>query len=184
MYLGYYVNDSRNNVTRFRLISLKFRIKLIDMRTLEKIIIAGVVGTSLMTLYSYLISERENEQFREPELLNSLIDRSKILPKIQDKRIHPAGWSAHYSIGILFVSSYYFLWKKMLCKPTVAKTLITGSVSGLIGIASWKFFFSQHDNPPSNDRAGYYKQLFVAHIIFTVTAVLTYKNLGQCKKNE
>lgn len=152
------------------------------MKTAGKIIIAGIVGTSLMTLYSYLVSEKEKQQFREPELLNALIDRSKVLPEIQDNSTHPAGWGTHYGIGILFVISYHLLWKNILCRPTIANTLTAGAVSGLIGIVSWKVFFSQHDNPPHNDRSGYYRQLFVAHLIFTTTAALAYRSLGRCEK--
>lgn len=148
------------------------------MKTAGKIIIAGVVGTSLMTLYSYLKSEKEDEQFREPELLNELIDRSKLFPTIKEESTHPAGWGAHYAIGISFVTAYHFLWRNSLCRPSIAKTLVVGSVSGLLGIASWKIFFSQHDNPPHNNRSGYYRQLFVAHLIFTAAAVLAYKGLG------
>jgi len=151
------------------------------MKKISEIIVAGVVGTSLMTLFSYLMSEKENEQFREPELLNALIDRSKILPAIKNSRTHPAGWGVHYGIGILFVISYYVIWRKVLCAPTLATTLLSGSASGLIGIASWKVFFSEHDNPPKNDRDAYYCQLFVAHLIFTAAAVLTYKNLNSFK---
>lgn len=136
---------------------------------------AGVIGTTLMTMYSYFISKKDKQQYREPELLNALIDRSKYLPQISDKTTHPAGWGAHYTIGILFVLSYKMLWEKSLEKPTLAKTLIIGAASGLVGILSWKIFFLEHDNPPSNYRQGYYRQLFFAHIIFGISAVETYK---------
>lgn len=148
------------------------------MKTAEKIIIAGIVGTSVMTLYSYLVSKKEKEQFREPELLNALIDRSHYLPSIGDNHTHPAGWGLHYGIGITFVAAYRLLWKASLHNPTFTKTLIIGAVSGAIGIASWKVFFSQHDNPPRNDRQGYYRQLFIAHLIFAAGAALTYKKLN------
>lgn len=152
------------------------------MKRLGKIVIAGVAGTSLMTLYSYFKSEKEDEQFREPVLLNALIDRSKLFPQIKEESTHPAGWCAHYAIGITFVAAYHLLWRESLCKPKIGKTFVMGSISGLTGIASWKIFFSQHDNPPYNDRAGYYRQLFIAHLIFTAAAVLTYKGLGPCDR--
>jgi len=151
------------------------------MNTAGKILVAGIIGTTFMTVFSYLIANKEEEQYREPELLNSLIDRSKYLPSIRNKKTHPAGWAAHYIIGILFMLSYKMLWHKALKKPSITKTIIIGSASGAVGIVSWKIFFSQHDNPPHNDRYGYYRQLFFAHIIFSASAVLTYRQLSSQK---
>jgi hypothetical protein len=42
------------------------------------ILIPAMVGTSGMTLFSYLVSEAKHENFREPEVLRQLIKR---LPK-------------------------------------------------------------------------------------------------------
>jgi hypothetical protein len=55
--------------------------------------------------------------------------------------------------------------------------MLLGAISGLIGIAAWKIFFSTHDNPPGNNRFGYYGQLFIAHLIFSTAAILTFKGL-------
>lgn len=151
------------------------------MNTAGKIIVASIVGTTFMTMFSYLISKKAKEQYREPELLNTLIDRSKSLPSAPNKEVHPAGWAAHYAIGILFVMSYRIFWKKSLTKPTLAKTLLIGAASGTVGIVSWKIFFSEHDNPPQNDRQGYYRQLFFAHIIFGASSILTYKLMSADK---
>lgn len=149
------------------------------MKAFEKIIIAGVVGTTFMTLYSYLKAKKENQEYVEPIMINKLIDNSKNLPSIKDEEIHPAGWGLHYATGISFVGLYWLLWKKVLTKPTTAKILIVGSISGLAGIAVWKSLFTQHDRPPKNYRNGYYRQLFVAHIIFSIFALTTYKSLEQ-----
>lgn len=148
------------------------------MKTTGKIIVAGLVGTTLMTLYSYYISKKEKEQYREPELLNALVDRSRYLPQIADKQKHPFGWAAHYGIGIMFVIAYRLLWKESLKNPSLFRTAVIGAASGGIGIVSWKFFFSEHDNPPANDRQGYYRQLFYAHIIFSASAIITYRLLS------
>jgi len=152
------------------------------MKTAGKIIVAGLIGTTLMTMYSYYRSAKEKQQYREPELLNALIDRSRYLPAIKNKHIHPFGWGTHYAIGLLFVLSYRLLWKKSLTDPTIFSTLVIGSASGTIGVLSWKTFFSEHDNPPPNDRQGYYRQLFYAHLLFTAAAVLTYKSITGSSK--
>ncbi|MGQ2985007.1 hypothetical protein [Flavobacterium sp.] len=145
------------------------------MKPLEKIIIAGIAGTTLMTLYSYWKSKKEGEEYVEPIMINKLINNSDSLPEIRNKELHPAGWGLHYLTGIAFVAAYWLLWRKALKDPGVARLLVIGALSGMAGIAAWKIFFAAHDNPPHNYRHGYYRQLFTAHIIFTITAILVYK---------
>jgi len=145
------------------------------MKAISKIIIAGIVGTTFMTLYSRYKSEDEDEQYTEPVLLNKLIDRSGMHVKVNNN--HPAGWLWHYSIGILFVTSYYVLWRKSLREPTLAKIFVVGSLSGVLAVADWELMFIINPNPPSNDRYGYYRQLFIAHLIFAGFALPTYSFL-------
>jgi len=152
------------------------------MKTVEKIIIAGVVGTTFMTLYSYLKAKKENQEYVEPVMINKLIDNSGNLPAIPDEDNHPAGWALHYATGISFMAVYYLLWKKALAKPGLPKLLTIGALSGLTGIAVWKLLFAQHNRAPYNYRSGYYRQLFIAHIIFTLFAIPTYKALGNSNK--
>lgn len=145
------------------------------MKAVEKIIIAGIVGTTCMTIYSYLKAKKEKEHYVEPVLLNELIDNSKNLPVIEKEETHPAGWTLHYATGVLFVLAYWLLWRKALYRPTIAKIITIGSLSGMTGILVWKILFSSHSDPPRNNRNGYYRQLFFAHIVFSVFAIVTYK---------
>jgi hypothetical protein len=142
---------------------------------LSKIIIAGIVGTSFMTLYSYYISKKEKDDFVEPVLLNELIDRSENLPDVEDKKTNPAGWVAHYALGVVFVLCYYVIWHRALKSPGIVRGLILGAGSGAVGIISWKLMFAANDNPPQNHRYKYYRQLFYAHLIFSTLALFGYK---------
>ena len=152
------------------------------MKPIEKIVIAGIVGTTFMTLYSYIKSKREHQQYVEPVMINKLIDNSENLPEIKDEYHNPYGYILHYATGTGFMAAYYLLWEKALARPTFAKTLSLGVLSGITGIAVWKLLFVQHERPPHNYRYGYYRQLFIAHIIFTLFAIPTYKVLGNCKE--
>ncbi|WP_294820240.1 hypothetical protein [uncultured Flavobacterium sp.] len=145
------------------------------MRTAAKIILAGVVGTTFMTLYSYIISKREKQEFTEPVLLNKLMATSENLPEIDNDKKHPAGWLAHYGVGVLFVTCYWFLWRRSLRSPGIVKGLLVGAASGVVAIISWKLMFAANDNPPKNDRYRYYRQLFIAHLIFSILALFGYK---------
>jgi hypothetical protein len=148
------------------------------MKTTEKVIIAGLVGTSFMTLYSYLKAKREKQEYVEPVLLNKLVDNAQNLPEVDDNDTHPIGWGLHYATGIAFMGAYYVLWKTVLLRPTPARIIIVGTVSGAVGITVWKLMFSQHKNPPKNYRYGYYRQLLIAHIIFSLAGIVTYKALN------
>lgn len=152
------------------------------MKTMEKVIISGVAGTALMTFYSYLKAKEENEKYSEPEMLNELIDNSKNLPEIKNEESHPLGWLMHFGTGISFVAIYRLIYKKALQKPDLKNIITIGSLSGIAGILIWESIFSIHENPPKNDRKGYFRQLFFAHIVFSAAALLTYKNLNGCVK--
>jgi len=39
----------------------------------KKVLSSGTIGTSAMTIFSYLVSELMSENFREPEIQTSLI---------------------------------------------------------------------------------------------------------------
>ena len=126
---------------------MEIRIQIDSMETTLHIFLAGIVGTSVMTLYSYWMSELENRQYREPELLNGLVKRSEYLNDRMDIKTFPAGWAAHYLIGITFAISYFFIWPKSLYDPTTPIVLAVGSASGIIGVIELKIFFL-YNNPP------------------------------------
>ena len=115
-------------------------------------------------------------------MINKLIDNSENLPEVGDEDVHPLGWGLHYLAGIAFVASYWLIWNRALKKPSALKILTVGALSGGAGIAVWKLLFTQHHNPPRNYRYGYYKQLLIAHIVFSAFALSSYKGLEYLEK--
>lgn len=139
-----------------------------------RIVLAGAIGTTFMTLYSYAAANKEQRQYREPELLNKLVDKAPVdLPKVKKNNV--MGWLVHYGIGLTFSTVYDIIWRKTSVLPTTKSSLIMGAISGAIGILGWKAFFSAHPNPPKTHFKGFYAQLMVAHIIFGLFAKLGYK---------
>lgn len=143
--------------------------------SLKRIIIAGAIGTTFMTLYSYWASKKEREQFLEPALLNELAEDAEVLPEAGDEETNPVGWAGHYGQGFVFVAAYYYLYRNALQKPSVAKGIFAGAVSGIIGIAIWEAMFRMSKNPPKTERYRYYRQLFIAHLIFSTFAIYGYR---------
>lgn len=142
------------------------------MEILE-ILTASIFGTIIMTAFSYFISERFNELFKEPVLLNLVVASFKI--ELEPKRKSYFGWFVHFLIGVIFVIAYHFIWKYSDFDPTWFCGLIFGIISGFIGIFSWHFMFKMGENPPKIKFKEYYLQLFIAHILFALTVVAVYK---------
>lgn len=105
------------------------------------ILIAGISATSLMTLFSYIVSYINRSEFKEPELLNASLSSSKIFPiKVAKNKL--AGWAIHYFIGLLFVAGFNLIWKFTPLSPSVFTGIVLGFIAGTIGIPGWTVFLS------------------------------------------
>lgn len=145
----------------------------------EDIIIPGIAGTTLMTLFSKVAGEIADENFSEPDLLHKLYHRlAPAEPKPVAKLV---GWLGHYAVGLLFSVVYNKLWDKKLVKASGKNSIWLGALSGALAIGVWKTTFSMHPAPPGIDFKKYYAQLFFAHIVFAMFATLAYQ---QIKKRE
>ena len=146
----------------------------------NKILISAIVGTSAMTLFSYLVSESKNKNFREPEVLGQLVNR---LPNSGSKEsAQMAGWGMHYAIGILFVAIYNQLWKQTKVEPSMTSGTLLGAASGVVGVMGWKLMFEGHPNPPAKNLKPFFGHLLLAHVVFALSSAITYK-LTSCNKS-
>lgn len=150
-----------------------------------KTLVSAAAGTSFMTLYSYLRSGEQNEQFREPEILNRFIQRS--LPdRIAGKSNGESGisgWLLHFGTGLVFSAVYDQIWSKTKTAPTIPKGLIMGGTAGLAGISIWYATFKLLPGPPEVDRNEYFKHLMAAHIVFGLFASLGYRTPADAIKD-
>jgi hypothetical protein len=128
--------------------------------------LSAAAATSTMTLFSYIVSDKEGENFREPDLLGGFLEKSF---GIKEKISQPLGWVSHYLIGAGFAAGYKFLLNTAETQPSPKNGILYGAFAGLAGILSWKVSFENHPNPPKTHRKGFYAQLMVAHLIFGLT---------------
>jgi len=147
------------------------------MTKTENTLLAATAGTTLMTLFSYLISLAEKKNFSEPEHLGTLMHR--LVPGSSKQTTQAAGWGAHYAVGLLFVLAYQELWKGGKIKKTVVNGLILGAFSGALAVLVWKATMKSHPAPPWIDFTKFYIQLVPAHIVFAVCATLTSRLLDE-----
>jgi hypothetical protein len=146
---------------------------------MEKQIVLGltagtVAATTLMTIFSYMVSRLRNRQFTEPVLLNRFLCGFGILKEYQLEK-NPAGWIIHYGVGLLFLIGYYLIWSRTSFDPTWQTALVLGAASGLIGIMGWAIVFKIQSVPPNIRVSEYFTQLFVAHVIFALTATAVFR---------
>lgn len=140
---------------------------------LLQIIMATIAATSLMTLFSYIVSESARELYKEPVLLTYILSALKMEVAPRTKTF--LAWLLHYIIGLAFVVAYHFLWVYDVVEMSWPAAFVLGALSGIIGILGWVLMFELVPQKPNIDFKGYYVQLFFAHIIFGITAFFVYQ---------
>jgi len=136
----------------------------------KQVAAAGITGTTLMTLFSDLVSKIKESNYNEALILGELLNRITPLSK---KQAQVAGWLGHYTVGIGFAAVYATCLKETKRKPTILNGMVYGALSGLAGAAIWHATFKAHPNPPGVDLKNYYKQLVLAHVVFGIVAGVT-----------
>ena len=140
----------------------------------KTILLTGTVATSIMTSFSYLLSGKEKKNYREPELLASLLEKG--WPDLQRKQGLPAGWATHYALGIIWAIAHELILEKTPLKPGPPSALLLGAFGGLTGIIIWGMLFKSNPQPPKIDYRSFYRQLVLAQLIFSTTVVILHKN--------
>ena len=140
---------------------------------LKELLIPSLLGTSAMTLCSFLISEIQEENFLEPANLTRLLKRPPL--NYDNEKALAAGWAAHYAAGVIFVLCYLLLWKKYNIKANISSGIALGAAAGLCGIAAWNLTLKMHPDPPQINKQKYFGHLFLAHIVFGIFATSGYR---------
>jgi len=139
-----------------------------------RIIFAAVTGTAVMTLFSYVMAQIKDDQFREPQLLNALLDSSKSI-SAHSGRKNVAGWLLHFFIGIAFVFLFSLVWNYSSIRPSWLSAAGFGFIAGIIGILGWETMFKLNPAPPDIQLKKFFVQLLIAHIIFALGAFAIYR---------
>lgn len=137
------------------------------------VLIPALVATSAMTAFSYIFSAIVKKQFREPELLNTLLMRwSNRFEQLTKGSV--VGWVIHYLVGIFFMLVFHLLWEGLEIEATVLSGIILGFAAGILGVIGWNITFWIHPNPPKLDFKQYYVHLIASHVVFGISALITY----------
>ena len=153
-------------------VNLTIKQLIMNFYTFIQIVFSSVAATTLMTIFSYMLSVNFRELYKEPVLLSYLLTSLDISLSKRVRRFF--GWLIHYSIGFLFVLAYHILWENEIIEKNWNAALLLGAVSGIVGILGWLMMFKISKYEPNIDFKGYYLQLFFAHVIFGLGALLVY----------
>ena len=147
---------------------------------ISNLIIAGLVGTAVMTLFMYGMTFLTDRVMKVIKILGTMLT----FQTTAKGDLSDSSWSimvgtiAHYTIGLSFTLVYCEIWQVGLGEPNLRFGLIAGFISGLIGILGWRVYFALHPRPPQIvPLKSYLLTLLAAHVIFGVAVTLTYQSL-------
>ncbi len=135
-------------------------------------ILAGLTGTTIMTLFSYAVSKQKKENFNEPELLGYLLQKQ--LNSHNYKPYLLVGWLLHYTLGCLWADIYTTGLSIVNKRPNNKRATLFGLGGGFLGVFIWKAMFKRQRKPLPMHYPQFYLQLFIAHLVFALSASNTY----------
>lgn len=141
------------------------------MEKVKTIIGPSMVGTSAMTIFSYLVAASKDRKFEEPKLLADLV--KQILKKKYKSMAKPAGWAMHYTMGCIMTFVFQEVWRKQGNKVSIKDGFISGAVGGVSGILIWQTIFKLCRDMPRIPLKRFYGHLFLAHLVFGATVAFT-----------
>lgn len=132
----------------------------------KTVIIPAISGTTLMSIFSYVVSHAKGENFKEPKVLAQIVKRALHIHK--NKLPKMSGWAMHYAMGVVMTMVFQHRWKETNTIPATKQGLVAGVIGGLTGIMIWKILFRAHPNPPHIPFMRFAGHLLLAHIIFAL----------------
>ena len=140
----------------------------------SSILLSALAGTAAMTAFSYLISGKQNRNFKEPELLGKAVERA--LPAVGKEPAQFAGWLLHVGTGVIFAAATERMWLRARANRNIGQVLGIGIVNGAAGMIMWEILFKLHPAPPKHRPAKFFGHLLLAHIVFSGTVITVLEN--------
>lgn len=133
-----------------------------------RIILAGAVGTAVMTFGMYLLAYMTKGRYKVVKILGTMLTFQTTPDKgLSDK--HSAIWvglTAHYLVGIGFSFCYAWLWQKDVIEINFIQITLLGLVNGVVAAIVWRIFIAIHPDPPDLPLPRYLTAIALGHILF------------------
>lgn len=149
------------------------------MENLFEMIVAGIIGTVVMSFFMYLFGFISRNEMKMIGVLGTMLTfQTSKRGKLSNSTVaRLTGTLVHYLLGITFAIIYLFLWSKGIGRPDFIYGIIFGFVGGFIVFLVFKLLFAIHPNPPSLSVNSYFITIILAHIVYTLTVVFAYQQL-------
>jgi hypothetical protein len=140
-------------------------------------IIGGILGTLLMTLFSYFIAYITHKPTKVVKVLGTMLTNQTTPEGGLSNKLSAIliGILAHYLVGIGFTFIYFYLWPNRDSEASFFQSLLFGFLCGVFGIIVWKIFFLLHPNPPEISLPVYLLNILIGHLFFGIGIFITYK---------
>jgi hypothetical protein len=134
-------------------------------------ILAGIMGTFLMTLFTSLGSGITGYFLHVPSILGSMVTMKTQPSGKPSKGLYSLSWgyTLHYSIGIAFAFMYARLHtREHTFTTTYSNALIFGVIAGLAAVLFWFCFLKLHPLAPRVELNIYLLFIFLGHLVFAL----------------
>lgn len=131
-------------------------------------IIAGLLGTLVMTLLMYLAPRMGMPKMDIIGMLGTMFTAGEGSARI-------LGTFAHFMMGVIFAIIYALLWSLGIGSPTWLWGLIFGAVHGVVAIVMMPVMTKMHPRPPEMESGPLMVVgLLMGHLVFGLVVALTY----------
>lgn len=134
-------------------------------------ILAGIMGTLLMTLFTSLGSGITGYFLHVPSILGSMVTMNTQPSGKPSRSLYSLSWgyTLHYGIGIAFAFIYAKLHiRKNTFTITYSNALEFGTIAGLAAVLFWFCFLKLHPLAPRVKLNIYLLFIFLGHLIFAL----------------
>jgi hypothetical protein len=141
------------------------------------VVIEGIGGTALMTLYVYIVAWLTKKPFKVIRVLGTMLigETTDTGGLSKSKKAIVSGTVVHYTVGVIFSFVYNVLWVHDIGSPTLYSAILFGAVNGLLALAGWRIYFKLHRKPPLIDLKNYLLVIASGHILFAIGAVILHQ---------
>lgn len=139
------------------------------------VIISGIGGAHLMTLFLRVINRYIPHGVRVPLILSQVVHHyfnGAPLYRLKDKNKY--GQVIHLAVGVFFAFCYYALWRIGIGGPNFWTVILFGLVNGLLGMLGWFVFLRSTFEPEQVNEREFYPVIVFAHIAFALGVTVIY----------
>lgn len=142
------------------------------------VVIAGVGGAWLMTLFLRLVNYFISHGVRVPLILAQVVHHYlNGAPLYNVKYKNTYGHGVHLMVGVFFAFCYTWLWRLDIGGFTVEDILRFGLVNGLVGMAGWFAFLRATYEPEQVNKNVFFPVIVIAHVPFAFGVTVIYFGL-------